>query len=42
MTPMARRPIRHDGRRANNGAEVADAPAPFARESRRVVERTAA
>jgi hypothetical protein len=41
MTPMARRPIRHDGHGTNNGAEVTDAPAPFVRESPSVTERTA-
>ena len=40
MTHMARRPIRHDGHGTKNGAEVADAAAPFVRESRSVVERT--
>jgi hypothetical protein len=38
---VARTSMRQDGQRANNGAEVTDAPAPFIRESPSVTERTA-
>ncbi len=41
MARMARRSRRHDGRGSSNGAEVTDAPAPFARKNRRVARHTA-
>jgi hypothetical protein len=41
MARMARKPTCHDGRGSCNGAEVTDAPAPFARKNRRVAKHTA-